>query len=71
MTRDEYEALWRQQAGVCAICGGSNNGKHLVVDHDHSTRQVRGLLCGGCNNAISWVERLGWLDAARAYLARV
>jgi hypothetical protein len=70
LARDEYDALLEAQGGVCAICGGTNNDKHLVVDHDHATDQVRGLLCGGCNHALGFLERDDWLQAARAYLSR-
>ena len=36
--------------GVCAICGGvSTDGRRLAVDHDHITKDVRGLLCQPCN----------------------
>lgn len=59
----EYDALYRKQSGCCAICGirkepwqpgGGVKGRYrfLVVDHDHSTGRVRGLLCFGCNLAI-------------------
>ena len=59
----EYDALYRKQSGCCAICGirkepwqpgGGVMGRYrfLVVDHDHSTGRVRGLLCFGCNLAI-------------------
>jgi hypothetical protein len=69
LTRKDYEELLSKQNGVCAVCAGNNNGKHLFVDHDHGTGIIRGLLCGGCNHAIGWVERDGWLDAARSYLS--
>jgi hypothetical protein len=56
---DGYNEIFRKQGGKCAICetteGRSRNGR-LVVDHDHETGQVRGLLCGPCNSAIG---RLG------------
>lgn len=31
----------------CAVCGV--HGRDLVIDHCHSTGQVRGRLCRGCN----------------------
>lgn len=46
--------LWREeawlvllsvQAPVCAICGRAAE----VIDHDHGSGLVRGLLCRGCN----------------------
>ena len=33
------------QAPVCAVCGRAAE----VIDHDHETGVVRGLLCRGCN----------------------
>jgi hypothetical protein len=34
------------QHGLCAICG---NKQDLVIDHDHDTGLIRGLLCHSCN----------------------
>lgn len=41
-------ALYVWQDGMCAICGIA---EYDVVDHDHQTGLVRGLLCAGCNSA--------------------
>lgn len=60
ITLDQYEELLGQQNSLCAICGeeGFSMHKHredtvkLVVDHDHRTNHVRGLLCHNCNRAL-------------------
>ena len=56
---ENYEYLFKQQNGVCAICGKPETRictkrivQSLSVDHDHSTGIVRGLLCDRCNKAI-------------------
>ena len=49
ITHDDYEAMLRAQGGTCAFdhceSTGSGPGPGLVVDHDHETNVVRGLLC--------------------------
>jgi cytochrome c1 len=54
LTVEQYEALYRAQGGVCAICKGVPTGKRarLAVDHDHETGAVRGLLCDHCNRGL-------------------
>jgi hypothetical protein len=71
LTASQYDALYGQQGGVCRICGGTNNGKRLAVDHCHETGEVRALLCGGCNFAVGWAERreTSALDSLREYVA--
>jgi hypothetical protein len=50
LTLDAFDELCRLQGGVCAIYGRAPKaGKHLHVDHDHETGEVRGLLCFSCN----------------------
>lgn len=78
MTPAEYDAMFAQQGGVCAICkrpetrrGGrkGNTLLRLSVDHDHNTGIIRGLLCGDCNRAIgSLGEDQDRLTAAIEYL---
>jgi hypothetical protein len=53
ITLADYEALLDSQSGLCAICGRSPKAKApLHVDHNHSTGEIRGLLCVRCNNAL-------------------
>ena len=60
LTHDDYERMHAAQGGRCAICGTTESkghgGKHLAVDHDHETGEVRGLLCGNCNRGIGWLN---------------
>ncbi|RYZ11691.1 MAG: hypothetical protein EOO70_09575 [Myxococcaceae bacterium] len=70
-----YEALFLVQNGACAVCGsresGNKNHPRLVVDHDHTTGKVRGLLCHGCNVGLgSFRDSSSRLFAAAAYLVR-
>uniref|UniRef100_A0A6M3LAQ0 Putative recombination endonuclease VII n=1 Tax=viral metagenome TaxID=1070528 RepID=A0A6M3LAQ0_9ZZZZ len=48
ISEDDYLFLLKDQSGVCAICGELPEYR-LVVDHDHTTGKVRGLLCRQCN----------------------
>lgn len=57
LTLVEYRTLLKRQGGKCAICGNINeNGRRLAVDHDHKTRNVRGLLCHNCNSALGFAK---------------
>lgn len=35
---------------ICQICGKST--RYLVIDHDHATGLMRGVLCMGCNSGL-------------------
>lgn len=50
----EYDRLVAKQNGCCASCGEQTDA--LVVDHDHSTGKVRGLLCHPCNKALGFLR---------------
>lgn len=69
----DYRKLFENQKGKCAICGNeeSKGAYVLSVDHDHETKEIRGLLCNDCNRGIGLlgddVERL---KVAVKYLSR-
>ena len=68
LTVPEYRALHQKQHGCCAICG--KKPRHLVVDHNHITGKVRGLLCHHCNSLLGFAsDSTASLKAAIRYLA--
>lgn len=57
-----------EQDGKCSLC--LEGGKRLVLDHDHKTNLVRGLICGSCNNTLSYKwEDIGFQVRAIDYLS--
>lgn len=50
----EYMRLVDVQDGRCAACGAVTTD--LVVDHNHDTDKVRGLLCSLCNSVIGFAK---------------
>lgn len=54
ITFSEYKYMYDMQNGCCVIC----NDKHqsLVVDHNHKTGDIRGLLCSSCNTGLGFLK---------------
>ena len=58
VTVEQYEAMFAEQNGVCAICLQPETAVYkdknyrLAVDHCHNTLKVRGLLCRDCNQIL-------------------
>jgi hypothetical protein len=59
ITVEQYDVLSSQQNGVCAICGRPPVKRRLAVDHNHTTGQIRGLLCIACNTLVGFWELRG------------
>ena len=72
ITRVQLVALWEQQSGLCAICPTIfEKPFDGYIDHDHTTGQVRGLLCNGCNTGLGMFrESTANLAAAISYIER-
>lgn len=68
LTFEQFSAMLDQQEGRCAICREEFD-EEPMVDHDHSTRRVRGLLCKPCNTGLGMFrDRASLLMAAKDYL---
>ena len=50
LTLDERDSLIAS-VGRCEVCGDDGI---LVVDHDHETGRVRGVLCNRCNSGLGF-----------------
>lgn len=68
ITLEHYTKMVTAQNGRCSICKASN-GETLHVDHCHSTKQIRGLLCNNCNNGLGrFNDNIAYLKQAILYL---
>jgi hypothetical protein len=56
ITLTEYNKMFIEQGGCCAICGQAQTSKALSVDHNHSTQKIRQLLCVNCNTLVGVAE---------------
>lgn len=61
--KSEEKKAIKEARGKCELCEITDG---LVIDHDHETGIVRGVLCGGCNLRIGWIERLEYEWVLRA-----
>lgn len=48
----DFCQMYAAQFGCCAICKRKRKYTALVIDHNHITGQVRGLLCRKCNSGL-------------------
>ena len=58
MSLEEYDQMLEKQNGQCRICRTDTPGNkgRFVVDHNHATGEVRGLLCWSCNVGIGHLQ---------------
>lgn len=69
LTLANYQAMYATQDGRCAICKAAREPLGLVIDHNHSTGKVRGLLCSGCNTGLGlFQDSPDMLEVAMEYL---
>jgi hypothetical protein len=75
LTVDQYDDLLAKQGHTCAICRTTKplgRWGRFVVDHDHDTGKVRGLLCNSCNVALGRLgDTVEGLSRAMMYIKNV
>lgn len=72
----EVAAMMAYQRGACGICRtplDPTKPRSFGVDHDHETKEVRGLLCHFCNASEGMIKKTGlsvrqWSALAKDYL---
>lgn len=68
----QFTQMWKAQGGRCPLCDLALDHDVIrpVVDHDHRTGRVRGLLCKSCNLRIGHIERTLGSSVSAEYTAR-
>ena len=68
MKKNQNTILLIGTDATCDLCGSTRN---MGVDHDHRTDEIRGNLCGPCNQAIGQLgDSVDGLLKAIDYLTR-
>lgn len=58
ITHEDYLVMLKAQNYTCLICKKEHSSLKdgLVIDHNHETGKVRGLLCPTCNSGIGLLK---------------
>lgn len=68
ITEKQWNEMRARYDGKCWVC---REWPAEVIEHCHDTGKLRGAACRSCNTGLHYVDRPGWIDAARAYLEEV
>ena len=52
----DFLELYKEQDGHCKLCQENFSEDRLHIDHNHTTKAVRGLLCHSCNRRVGVIE---------------
>jgi hypothetical protein len=75
ITPEDYAEKCASQDNLCAMCGRPERRvlygavANLSIDHDHSTGELRALLCCRCNAALGTIENPDLLLLGLRYLS--
>lgn len=67
LTEQQLEEMYQHYNNACAIC---KKQVPLVIDHDHETGEVRGLVCDACNILLGVFDNPLRKNAFELYLAK-
>lgn len=68
ISHEEFALIRPRMDGSCEICGREGR---LMMDHDHKTMKLRGLLCKRCNTGLGVIgDTLDHVRKVIAYLER-
>jgi len=73
LTVEQYNSTLKEQNDRCAICqrlNYENSEQFFLVDHNHTTGEVLGLLCRNCNTAIGLLQDDHQIVGQAAYYLR-
>lgn len=69
ITHEIYGIMAEEQHNKCVICDREEERRKLSVDHCHTTKLVRGLLCSKCNAGLGMFNHdIELLQLASRYL---
>jgi hypothetical protein len=73
ITIEQKDEILADQGGICAICETDTppTSTGWYIDHCHSSRTIRGILCQHCNNMLGMAkDSASILRAAAEYLEK-
>lgn len=70
ITQEQVDQMKSEQGGLCPLCARELPAIRAHTDHSHATGKIRGILCGGCNIGLGFIEKPDFLPRALAYLKR-
>jgi hypothetical protein len=71
ITKQQFLQLAYEQGYRCAVCDSSSEDApyRLAIDHNHTTNEIRGLLCSNCNYGLGIMnDDADRLEKAAQYL---
>lgn len=68
ITKPIYDEILDAQDGMCPLCLTLITDDSGVIDHNHETGEIRGIVDRGCNMVLSRFEDDGYVSRVARYL---